>query len=168
MDLVFQDCRLAARHLRAAWPFAAAAVVTLALGIGANVTLFSLADSVLFRPLPVRDAERIVIAGESQTEMRAEVSYLNFKDWQARSHAFDSLAAMGSSDWPMTLREGEPTAIAHRAVTGEFFTTLGVRAALGRTLDTGDDQRGAGRALVVSHGLSGSPSAPAPGESSRW
>jgi putative ABC transport system permease protein len=153
MEFLIHDCRLAARHVRAAWPFAAAAVVTLALGIGANVTLFSLADSVLFRPLPVRDADRVVIAGESQTEMRAEVSYLNFKDWQARSRAFDGLAAMGSSDWPMTLLEGEPVAIAHRAVSGEFFTTLGVQAALGRTLDAGDDQRGAARALVVSHGL---------------
>ena len=153
MNLLIHDCRLAARHLRKAWLFAAAAVVTLALGIGANVTLFSLADSVLFRPLPVRDADRIVIAGESQTDMRAEVSYLNFRDWQARARAFDGLAAMGSSDWPMTLREGEPVPIAHRAVTGEFFTMLGVHAALGRTLDTGDDQRGAARALVVSHGL---------------
>jgi len=153
MDRVFQDCRLAARHLRAAWPFGAAAVVTLALGIGANVTLFSLADSVLFRPLPVRDPERIVIAGEGQTDMRAEVSYLNFKDWQTRSRAFDALAAMGSSDWPMTLLEGEPVAIAHRAVSGEFFKTLGVAAAVGRTIDAGDDQIGAARAVVISHGL---------------
>ena len=153
MDLLFQDCRLAARHLRAAWPFAAAAVVTLALAIGANVMLFSLADSVMFRPLPVRDADRIVIAGESQTDMRAEVSYLNFRDWQARSGAFERLAAMGSSDWPMTLVEGEPVAVAHRAVSGEFFATLGIQAALGRTIDAGDDQRGAARAVVISHGL---------------
>ena len=89
MDRVFQDCRLAARHLRAAWPFGAAAVVTLALGIGANVTLFSLADSVLFRPLPVRDPERIVIAGEGQTDMRAEVSYLKECQRQAGQQAPD-------------------------------------------------------------------------------
>ena len=61
MEFLIHDCRLAARHLRKAWPFAAAAIVTLALGMGANVTLFSLADSVLFRPLPVRDADRIVV-----------------------------------------------------------------------------------------------------------
>jgi putative ABC transport system permease protein len=153
MDLVFHDCRLAARHLRQAWPFTAAAVVTLALGIGANVTLFSLADSMLFRPLPLREPDRLVIAGEGVTDTRAEVSYLNFRDWQVRTRAFEGLAAMGSSDWPVTLREGEPVAVAHRAVSGEFFTTLGVHAALGRTIDAGDDQRGSALALVVSHGL---------------
>ena len=102
-NLILQDCRLAARHLRISWPFALAAIATLALGIGANVTLFSLADSVMFRPVPLRDPDRLVIAGEGLTEARAEVSYLNFKDWQTRSRAFDGLAAMGSSDWPLTL-----------------------------------------------------------------
>ena len=164
MSLLIQDCRLAARHLRTAWPFALAAVATLALGIGANVTLFSLADSVMFRPLPLRQPDRLVIAGESfwqtstlsssgETDVRAEVSYLNFRDWQTRSRAFDALAAMGSSDWPVTLVDGEPVSVAHRAVSGEFFATLGVQAAVGRTIATGDDQRGAPRALLISHGL---------------
>jgi putative ABC transport system permease protein len=153
MNLLLQDCRLAARHLRIAWPFALTAIATLALGIGANVTLFSLADSVMFRPFPLRDPDRLVIAGEGVTEARAEVSYLNFKDWQVRSRAFDSLAAMGSSDWPVTLLDGEPVAVAHRAVSAEFFTTLGVQAALGRAIEARDDQRGAARALVISHGL---------------
>ncbi len=164
MNLFVHDCRLAARHLRIAWPFALAAIATLALGIGANVTLFSLADSVMFRPLPLRQPERLVIAGESfwqtsslspsgETDVRAEVSYLNFRDWQTRSRAFDGLAAMGSSDWPVTLVDGEPVSVAHRAVSGGFFATLGVQAAFGRTIAAGDDQRGAPRVLVISHGL---------------
>ena len=153
MDLLARDFRLAARHLRTAWPFALATVLTLSLGIGANVTLFSLADSVIFRPLPLHEAEQLVIAGESRSEIRAEVSYLNFKDWQVRTRAFESLAAMGSSDWPVTLLDGEPVAVAHRAVSGDFFTTLGIQAAMGRTIAAGDDQRGAAGALVISHGL---------------
>jgi putative ABC transport system permease protein len=143
-----------------AWPFALAAIVTLALGIGANVALFSLADSVMFRPLPLRQPDRLVIAGESfwqvstgPAEMRAEVSYLNFRDWQTRSRAFEGLAAMGSSDWPVTLVDGEPVSVAHRAVSGEFFALLGIQASLGRTITADDDQRGARRALVISHGL---------------
>ena len=94
-----------------------------------------------------------MIAGESRSEIRAEVSYLNFKDWQVRARVFDSLAAMGSSDWPVTLLDGGPVAVAHRAVSGDFFTTLGIQAAMGRTIAAGDDQRGATGALVISHGL---------------
>ena len=65
------DVKLAARHLRKSWAFTAAAVLTLAVGVGANATLFSLADSVMFRPFPFPEQERLVIGGENQTPIRA-------------------------------------------------------------------------------------------------
>jgi putative ABC transport system permease protein len=153
MTALGHDLKLAARYLRKAWLFAGLSIVILAIGIGANATLFSLADSVMFRPFPLAEQERLVIAGENQMAGRSEVSYLNFKDWRGRSRAFDGLAAMGSSDWDITLGGAEPVPVAHRAVTGNFFDVLGVGAAAGRTFSEADDVPGAARVVVIGHGL---------------
>jgi ABC-type antimicrobial peptide transport system permease subunit len=116
MDLVFQDCRLAARHLGAAWPFAAAAVVTLALGIGANVMLFSLADSVIFRPLPLRDADRIVIA---------DLIALHRTPWKA------NLALFGVFAWLTVLLASVGLYGLLASTVAERTREIGVRLALG-------------------------------------
>src|SRR5262249_18267033 len=129
------------------------AVALLALGIGANTTLFALADAVMFRPFPFTDQARLVIGGGVQAGQRAEIPYPDFVDWRTRSHSFDDLAAMGSSHWTGTLRVDEPVAVEYRAVSGNFVDVLGARAALGRTLTPDDDRHGAPLALVLGHGF---------------
>lgn len=127
------------------------AIVLLAFGIGANVVLFALADAVMFRPFPFADPERLVIGGELHAGVRSEVPYPDFIDFRTRTHSFDDLAAMAVQNWTGTVRIGEPIGIEYRAVSGNFFTLLGGRAELGRTLTARDDTRGAALAIVISH-----------------
>jgi putative ABC transport system permease protein len=129
------------------------AVLLLALGIGANIVLFSLADAVMFRPFPFADQNRLVIGAEHLSMTRAEVSYANFRDWRSRTRSFEALAAIGSSNWTLTLRASDAIAVPYRAVSSEFFDVLGVHAALGRTFQPSDDTRGAPRVVVISYGL---------------
>src|SRR5262245_44488153 len=145
--------RQAVRALSTRPQLSLVAVALLALGIGANTTLFALADAVMFRPFPFAEQDRLIIGGGAQAGRRAEIPYPDFIDWQTRSHSFDDLAAMGSSNWTGTLRADEPVPVEYRAVSGNFFDVLGARAALGRTLTPDDDRHGAGLAIVLSHGF---------------
>jgi len=142
--------------LRAIWTrpqLSLVAVALLALGIGANTTLFALADAVLFRPFPFAEQDRLVIGGGVQAGRRAEIPYPDFIDWRTRAHSFDDLAAIASSNWTGTLQADEPVPVAYRAVSGNFFDVLGARAAVGRPLTSSDDRQGAALAIVVSHGF---------------
>jgi putative ABC transport system permease protein len=145
------------RHaVRALWTrpqLTLVAVALLALGIGANTTLFALADAAMFRPFPFADQDRLVIGGGVQAGHRAEIPYPDFVDWRTRARSFDDLAAIASSNWTGTLRADEPSRVEYRAVSGNFFEVLGARAALGRTLAPADDRRGAAPAIVLSHGF---------------
>src|SRR5213594_3492680 len=148
------EMRSAFRTLLQRPQFTCVSVLLLAFGVGAATVLFALADAVMFRPFPFADQDRLVIGAEHRAGWpRAEVSHASFRDWRARSVAFDGLAAMGSSNWTMTLRATDPIAIPYRVVSSEFFDVLGVRAALGRTFRPGDDTRGAPRVVVISYGL---------------
>jgi putative ABC transport system permease protein len=148
------EVRSAFRTLLQRPHFTCVSVLLLAFGGGAATVLFALADAVMFRPFPFADQDRLVIGAEHRAGWpRAEVSNASVRDWRARSVAFDGLAAMGSSNWTMTLRATDPIAIPYRAVSSEFFDVLGVRAALGRTLRPDDDTRGAPRVVVISYGL---------------
>jgi putative ABC transport system permease protein len=144
---------LAVRRLSASRSFTLVTVTTLALGIGVNAVLFSLADAVMFRPFPFADQERLVIAGEQVTDTRAEVSYANFVDWRRQTSAFTGLAAMGSSNWTMALMADEPVTVPYRAVSWDFFTVLGAGVEAGRDFSPEDDQPGAARVVVISHGF---------------
>ena len=145
------------RHaVRALWTrpqLSLIAVALLALGIGANTTLFALADAVMFRPFAVADQARLVIGGGMQAGQRAEIPYPDFVDWRTRTHSFDGLAAIASSNWTGTLRADDPVPVTYRAVSGNFFDVLGARAALGRTLMTADDRYGVTPVVVLSHGF---------------
>jgi putative ABC transport system permease protein len=148
------DLAAAVRALRRSPRFSALSVVVLALGIGANAMLFSVADAVLFRPFPFSDANRLVIAGENLIAPRSEITYRNFAAWREQSRTFDGMAAMGSSNWTWHLRtSNESVSIRYRVVSGHFFDLLGARAALGRTLRPEDDQRGSPRTVVLSYGF---------------
>src|SRR5580765_3807430 len=115
--------RLAARSLWRTPAFTGTVVVILGLGIGANATLFSIADAVLFRPFPFVDQQRLVIAGEDASEPRSEISYRAYLDWRANLETFADLGVIGSKPY------------------------------LGRTFDRSDDRRGAARTLILSYGF---------------
>ncbi len=127
-----QDARYGLRQLRRNPGFAAAAVVTLALGIGASVAIFSVVYATLLRPLPFRDAGRVYKLNETTPMVgRVSVSYPNFQDWQSQSRAFAAMSYVHHESFLLT-GAGRPHYYSGLAVSSNFFATLGLRPALGR------------------------------------
>jgi putative ABC transport system permease protein len=128
----------------------------LALAMGANTAVFSVIDKVLVRPLPIADADRLAIIWpreRANPTTIGEISHWTFRSWQQQAASFEALAAIGSVNWSMVLREhGEPATLQTAAVSASFFPLVRTSAALGRTLLPDDDQRGAARVVVMSHG----------------
>ena len=148
------ELRYAIRTLRRAPRFTAVSIVVLALGVGANATLFSIADAVLLRPFPFTHADQFVIAGENLIEPRSEITYRDFLAWRETAQTFDDMAAIGSSNWSWRLRtDREQIEVRYRAVSGHFFDVIGASARVGRTLRAEDDRRDAARVVVLSHGF---------------
>jgi putative ABC transport system permease protein len=147
------EMRTAWRQLRQAPAFAIASIVTLALGIGANTVLFSVADAVVFHPLGFANEDRLVIAGEDSVEPRSEIARERLLKWRVRTRAFDQIEAMVSSNFAFKIAGPDPIPIEYRAVSAGFFDLLGVPPALGRGFVATDDHRNAARVLVLSHGL---------------
>ncbi|HEV8345351.1 MAG TPA: ABC transporter permease [Vicinamibacterales bacterium] len=149
----WRDLRYAARVLLRAPGFAAIAVVTLALGIGANAAIFSVLGSVLLRPLPYADPARLVMIGEREADGTASnVGYATFLDWRDRSRGFEEMALIRS--WQPTLTSnGEPERISAIRVSWNFFHMLGVRPALGRDFRADEDNPDRWRVLLISDRL---------------
>jgi predicted permease len=138
-DILRQDLRYTARTLGRARGFAATAILIVALGIGANTAAFSLTDFVLFRPLPFPDADRLVTLWQSQGGyMRMELSPPNYHDWKQASTSFERLGTYANTAANM-VGTGEPERLSGAAFSADLFPTLGVPAALGRTLSAGED-----------------------------
>jgi putative ABC transport system permease protein len=147
------DVRLAIRRLRRSPGFTAAAVLTLALGIGANSAFFSLADAALLRPLPYPTADRLVMLWESQPtagKERERVSAANFLDWRRESRALDELTAWAPWGFALT-GDGEPEELASVRASANLFRTLGVSPALGRGFLPEEETPGRDRVVVLSH-----------------
>lgn len=139
---IWQDLRFAARMLRKQPGFAAAAILTLALGIGANSAIFALVDATLLRPLPFRDPERLVMLWEqTETSRRDRVAPLNLLDWNERNRTFDLIAGFlpGVGGMVMNGKEGTPETVSRQWVTARFFDVLRVKAIAGRTFLRSDD-----------------------------
>src|SRR5919199_3061341 len=156
MRTLWHDVRYAARVLVRQPGFAAVAVVTLALGIGANTAIFSVVDAALLRSLPYRDPARLVHLWETlrsgDFEQRG-ASYPDFQDWRAGGReVFEGTAGYVQGNFTL-LDEGVPELTRGAAVTANFFDLLGVGAARGRTFLEGEDAPGAERVVVLSHGL---------------
>jgi hypothetical protein len=150
---VIQDLRYAARMFSRAPLFAAVAIGTLSLAIGANSTLFSAIDAVLLRPLPFeRAAELYVVCGTYQGARREFTSFADFADWRARSHAFTQVAAVGGDGASVTTPAG-PEFLNGAAVSEDFFALFGVQPFLGRTFLPAEHRPGEGRVVILSHGL---------------
>ncbi len=155
LELFVQDLRYALRTLRKNPGFAAVAVLTLALGIGANTAIFSIVNAVLLRPLPFPQANRIVAVYQTLERNgihRNGVSYLNFADWQQQSHSFEQMGAFGESDVTLT-GAGEPEIIPGAVVTSGLLSALGVRPVAGRLLVPDDDRPGAPAVVMLSERL---------------
>jgi predicted permease len=148
-----QDLRYAARQLFRQPALAAVAVVTLALGIGANTAIFSVVRGVLLRPLPYESPQRLAIIRETiLSGDTINASYRNFVDWRADARSFSELAALQTTTVTLAGGEGAErvlTALASR----ELFEVLGVIPSLGRTFRAEEDQPGANPVLLLGHGI---------------
>jgi predicted permease len=143
MNDLLADLRHAFRLARRSPVFTAAAILTLALGIGATTAIYSLADATLFRPLPVRDLDSLYAT-------RWSASYPAFRDYLARTETFDGVVAFSGRD-AFSLQRGDSTALAAGAyVSGNFFAALGVAPQIGRVLTPTDDGAGSEVAVVLS------------------
>jgi putative ABC transport system permease protein len=132
---------------------ATAAILSLALGIGANTAIFSVLNAVVLRPLPYPASERLVVAWETSADNPARwVAPANYLDWVREARAFESLAAFDGYAANLTGR-GEPERLPAGGASGTFFDTLGVQAATGRTLMPADDEPGAPPVAVLTDGL---------------
>ena len=151
---IFADVRYALRLLRKTPVFTVAAIGTLALGIGANTTIFSLVQTMLLQPLPYQDPDRIVTVWEDRTAAgfpRNQTAPGNYLDWREMNRSFTGMAASGFAFANLT-GDGSPELVLGRRVTANFFSVLGVQPVAGRTLTAADDTSGA-RVVVISHAL---------------
>lgn len=158
MNGLLQDVRYALRQLRKSPGFAAVAVVTLALGIGANTAIFSVVNAVLLRPLGFRDAGRLVRVwhvppAKSFPGMTTfAVSAANYLDWERQNHVFDQMAIYAYRGFDLTGND-KPEQVDASAVSSGFFAILGVSPMLGRTFSPDEDQPGRSQVVVLSHRL---------------
>jgi putative ABC transport system permease protein len=160
MDTLRQDLRFAVRTLLRRPMFTFLAVLTLALGIGANTAIFSVVDSVLLEPLPFRDPGRLVVVWASSPELAKAVGLPDtlpaaagdFYDWKAQSTTLTDFAMVGSNRHALTGR-GEPEMLGTVNVTGDLFRLLGTKPLLGRTIQPADDETGEAQVTVLSYRL---------------
>src|SRR6266581_2182372 len=158
------DIRYALRQLRRNASLSVAAILCLALGIGANTSIFSVVNGVLFRPLPFADADRLVLVGDWLPRVGGEnfgvISPPEFTDYQrldgrvfASSAMYDRSSAGGRGIALSGAGLGEPERVSGLHVSPSLFTTLGVHAALGRTFNATDDSTGGTDAIILSDAL---------------
>ncbi len=159
MQTLWRDLRYGARMLLNKPGFTLIAVITLALGIGANSAIFSVVETVLLRPLPFIEQERLIVAWKSdETSANAfvEISIPEFNDWRSQNQVFEHLAAMTTTVYGfnyMLIGRGEPVQIHSARVSSDFFSTLGTKPMLGRTFTADEDRPGEAGVAVISHKL---------------
>jgi putative ABC transport system permease protein len=156
MGTLWQDLRFGLRVLAKQPAFTLVAIVTLALGVGANTAIFSVVNGVLLRSLPYPDPDRLVVLWEADAKSRQiHVSQPNFEDWRAGQQSFESVSAhTGRWGGPATVTGGSEPERAHAVgVFQDFFRVLGVEPAAGRAFAPDEHRAGAARVVVVSHGF---------------
>ena len=153
---IVDDLKYAARQLCKAPGFALIAVITLALGIGANTAIFSVVNGVLLRPLPFHDPDRVVRIWHTPPATSFPgmttfaVSPANFLDWQAENHVFSSMAIYGYRGFTLTGGE-KAEQVDASAVSPDFFSTLQVQPLVGRVFSADENQPGHSNVIVLSH-----------------
>src|SRR5271168_671418 len=153
METLLHDIRYALRQLRKSPGFAAVAVITLALGIGANTVIFSVVNGVLLSPLPFPQPDQLITLHESKPNFEGgSLSFTNFRDWQKDNHTFSSMALSRKYAFSLT-GLGEAEQVNAALVSSDFFRVLGVNPVIGRTFAQGEDEVGAGPTALISAGL---------------
>ncbi len=154
LETILQDARFGLRMLMKNRGFTAVAVLTLALGIGANTAIFSVMNAVLLRPLPYKAPDRLVEISEKNPKQGINsfaVAPANFLDWQQRSHVFEEMAILDSYSDNLNLAgEDHPEKLKGRRVSASFFPVLGVQPILGRTFLPEEDRPGQ-RVVVLTY-----------------
>ena len=152
LESMWQDVRYMARTVRRSPAVPAIAVLTLALGIGATTSIYSVVETLLIRPLPFPDADRLVaVFATSPTAPRDTTSFLDFSDWQRHTRTLAHIAAYRSDRFNIT-GGGTPEPVRGLRTTHELFTVLGVSPAIGRTFDR-EEQHAATPVALIGHGL---------------
>jgi predicted permease len=153
METFWQDLKYGVRMLARSPSFTAIAILTLALGIGANTVLFSVVNGVLLKPLPYLQPDSLVSLAESTAEFESSsISYPNFLDWQRANSTFSSIAAYRGDDFTIT-GQGETERVRVGMVSSTFFPILGVKMVVGRSFLPEEDRLGAAPVVLISAGL---------------
>jgi len=153
MNTLFQDIRYGLRTLGKNPGFAAIAILTLALGIGANTALFSVVNGVLLNPLPFPNPDQLYeLYSKTPVDEHSSISYLNFLDWRKDNHSFSTLGAFRASDMNLT-GAGEPERLHGHMISAELFPTLDIPPILGRNFRPEEDQTGSAPVAIISDGL---------------
>ena len=155
VEILAKDVHFALRMLRKSPGFTTVALLTLALGIGANTAIFSVVNAVLLRPLPYADASRLVLVSEARPQAGISglgMSYPPFTELRDVNHAFSAVAGLGGHALVLT-GYGEPSEVSTVVVTPEFFSVFAAEPLLGRVFVPDDGRRGAAAVVVVSENL---------------
>jgi hypothetical protein len=150
-----QDLRYGLRMLLKNPGFTIVAIIALALGIGANTAIFSVVNTVLLRPLPYKDPDRLVMMWEENSKQgfpRDTPTAANYIDWRDQNHVFEGMAAMVEISFNLT-GTGEPERIDGQRVSASLFQLLGVEPQLRRAFRPEEDRPGANHVVILSHGL---------------
>ena len=152
LEAIWKDLRYSARMLRKNRGFTAIAVLTLALGIGANTAIFSLVDAFLLRELPVKDPQQLVLLDRVTAKggSAGDFPYPTFEQFRDRNHSLSGVFAWDNSTMSVTVH-GQPEFLYGDFVSGSYFDVLGVRAVLGRTFTAAEDQPGSPTVAVISN-----------------
>jgi predicted permease len=153
MQTLLQDIRYGIRLIAKSPGFAAIAILTLALGIGANTAIFSVVNGVLLNPLPYAQPDRLVaVYAKNRHFDHSSISYPNFMDWVRDQHSFSALAAYRGDDYNLT-GMGEAQRVSAEMVSASFFPLLGINPVIGRQFRPEEDQIGAQPVVLISGGL---------------
>jgi predicted permease len=148
METLLNDLKFGIRMMVRSPGFTLVALVTIALGIGANTAIFSVVNTVLLRPLPYQDSDRLVVLWEKQEQIDQESPSLpDFLDWRERNQSFEQMAIARRDNVNLT-GAGEPVRLLARQITANFFSTLGVTPQVGRSFSTEEEQTKAPVVLV--------------------
>ncbi|HZU25287.1 MAG TPA: ABC transporter permease [Bryobacteraceae bacterium] len=154
IEIAAQDLRYGFRVLRKSPGFTVVALLTLAIGIGANTAIFSVLYGVLLRPLPYSDASRLIVMNETTPKVGlVSVSIPNFLDWRAQSHSFAGMAAVNDVGFNLSGLNGPPENVTGEAVSPNFLSLLGAHPFLGRDFYPAEEKPGAAPVVLLSYQL---------------
>jgi putative ABC transport system permease protein len=155
MEMLLSDIRYAVRGLRKRPGFTLVAIITLALGIGANTAIFSVVNAVLLKPLPFKDPDRLAVIWEEASFAgfpRNTPAPANYFDWKKQNQSFEDMAATSSTSFNLT-GDGEPERVASYRVSSNFFPLLGVQPIRGRLFSAEEEASGANKVALISYEL---------------